>query len=90
MGGLGGHAFGSWKTTFEQKMWLRDFLPGDLEQNGLYARILTYGYRSKLESSLSSASIYDYAQTFLEVLKTARAGSQVLGHRIVIGEIFPR
>ncbi|KAF8243410.1 hypothetical protein K440DRAFT_637368 [Wilcoxina mikolae CBS 423.85] len=69
--GLGGHAFGSWKASHQQN-WLRDFLPSDLESNNLRARILTYGYDSKLVKSLCNTSIHDLSGRFLEALKNAR------------------
>ncbi len=51
-------------------MWLRDYLPSDLD--GLNARIMIYGYDSKLAKSVNRASLHDYAKQFLETLKTAR------------------
>ena len=47
--GLGGHAFGSFKQRNGSYMWLRDFLPREFPT----ARILTYGYSSKLSASES-------------------------------------
>lgn len=49
-------------------MWLRDFLPEDLPN----ARILTYGYDTKLVGSLSNARISEYAKQFLESIEDAR------------------
>lgn len=54
-------------------MWLRDYLPDAVPD----ARILTYGYDTKLQGSKSSASILDLAMSFLEVVKTARGGEKV-------------
>lgn len=73
MTGLAGHAFGSWKSRNGATMWLRDFLPEHLPT----ARILTYGYDSKLHKSDSNASIRDFAGRFLETMKTARAREKV-------------
>lgn len=32
--GLAGHAFGSWRSRGSPRMWLRDLLPKDIEDNG--------------------------------------------------------
>jgi hypothetical protein len=66
--GLAGHAFGSWKSREEQQMWLRDFLPNAIKR----ARILTYGYDTKLPGSQSSASILELSKKLLESVKTIR------------------
>jgi hypothetical protein len=52
-------------------MWLRDFLPKDL--NSEAPRIMIYGYDSALMKSRSDASIHEYARQFLEALKNARS-----------------
>jgi hypothetical protein len=76
--GLSAHAFGSWKMRGEQQdMWLRDYLPSDLEKEGLSTRIMIYGYDSKIENSLNRASLHDYATQFLEALKAARYTKEV-------------
>ncbi|KAL5349520.1 hypothetical protein ACLOAV_005815 [Pseudogymnoascus australis] len=64
--GLAGHAFGSWKPRGSPYMWLRDFLPAEIPN----ARILTYGYDTKLPGSQSTASIVDLSRKFLESVKT--------------------
>ncbi|KAF8541127.1 hypothetical protein BDD12DRAFT_633288, partial [Trichophaea hybrida] len=66
--GLGGHAFGSWKTKNGDFMWLRDALPEDVD--GL--RVLAYGFNSGLVESASIASIQSYAKEFLLGLVGAR------------------
>jgi hypothetical protein len=58
-------------------MWLRDYLPLDLERQGLSVRILIYGYDSNLVGTLSNASIHDYGKQFLEALKVARSSESV-------------
>lgn len=42
--GLGGHAFGSWKSPISDNMWLRDYLLDDLPNY----RVILYGYNTKL------------------------------------------
>jgi hypothetical protein len=54
-------------------MWLRDFLPKHVPG----ARILTYGYDSKLFKNNSNASIFEYSKNLLEALQTARANVEV-------------
>lgn len=70
--GLAGHAFGSWKAKGSADMWLRDFLPESVD-----ARILTYGYDSKLPGSQSEASITDLSKRLLESIKTTRSEEDV-------------
>lgn len=71
--GLAGHAFGSWKARGGNAMWLRDFLP----ENTPHARILTYGYDSKLLGNNSTASIREFSRNFLEALNSARVNDAV-------------
>ncbi|KAM0518998.1 hypothetical protein ACHAPE_003989 [Trichoderma viride] len=66
--GLAGHAFGSWKSKNLPHMWLRDFLP----QSVLKARVLTYGYDTKIYGSQSEESILELAKALLESIKTTR------------------
>lgn len=66
--GLAGHAFGSWRSRKSGKMWLRDIIPTDIPT----ARILTYGYDTKLVGSNSDACILDYAKQFLATVTDAR------------------
>lgn len=73
MTSLAGHAFESWQSSNRTTMWLRDLLPEYVPT----ARILTYGYDSALLGSQSNASINDFAISFLQALKTARAEENV-------------
>ncbi|KAL6831944.1 hypothetical protein V8C40DRAFT_263226 [Trichoderma camerunense] len=66
--GLAGHAFGSWKSKKKPDMWLRDFLPASIPN----ARVLTYGYNTKLPGSRSKSSILELSRKLLESIKTAR------------------
>ena len=71
--GLGGHAFGSWRSRFstecplDRPMWLRDFLP----QRFPDARIMTYGYDSNRRGS-NGANITDYRRDFIQCLRNSR------------------
>ncbi|KAF8252047.1 hypothetical protein K440DRAFT_658315 [Wilcoxina mikolae CBS 423.85] len=66
--GLAGHAFGSWRSRTQPSMWLRDFLPDMVPK----ARIMIYGYDTRLDGSNSYASIIDLAKGFLQEVKTVR------------------
>ena len=71
--GFGGHAFGSWRARFsterplDRPMWLRDFLP----QRFPNARVMTYGYDSRLRGS-NEANITDYRRGFIQCLQNSR------------------
>lgn len=54
-------------------MWLRDFLPESIPN----ARILIYGYDTKLPGSQSTASILELSRKLLESVKTIRSQQQV-------------
>ena len=65
--GLGGHAFGSFKEKGEDYMWLRDALPYDLtsdENKRPLARVMIYGYESKVAESTSVQNLVDLASSF--------------------------
>ena len=71
--GLGGHAFGSFNERSSDHMWLRDNLPVDFPE----ARVLTYGYDTKLENSRSIQDLEAIAGTFRTALKIARPKNSV-------------
>src|SRR4051794_14663894 len=73
LSGLGGHAFGSFKERKSNHMWLRDDLPNDFP----HARILIYGYDTKLEDSQSIQDLEAIAGTFRTALKIARPKDSV-------------
>ncbi|KAK2590746.1 hypothetical protein QQS21_011558 [Conoideocrella luteorostrata] len=79
--GLAGHAFESWKSRGYQDMWLRDFLPESIPN----ARILTYGYDTKLPGSQSNASIVELSRRLLESIKTTRDAARQIRPLILIG-----
>ena len=59
-------------------MWLRDFLPTSVPS----ARIMVYGYDTKLPGSQSNASILELSKKLLESVKTVRSLDQVSGEEI--------
>ncbi|KAI1391513.1 uncharacterized protein F4822DRAFT_396967 [Hypoxylon trugodes] len=79
--GLAGRAFGSWKTKSQADMWLRDFLPHSVPT----ARIMTYGYDTRLPGSYSEAAITDLSRKLLESIKTTRDETSKNRPLILIG-----
>ena len=65
--GLWSHAFSSWKDRHSSYMWLRDALPQYLPN----ARILMYGFDSKLAGSHSFQNLSDVASRFQASLRVA-------------------
>jgi hypothetical protein len=66
--GLEGHALGSFRSANGHFVWLRDALPRTIPK----ARILTYGYDTKLQGDRSKQSIGRLASVFLDALVTFR------------------
>jgi hypothetical protein len=73
LSGLGAHAFGSFKEQKGNHMWLRDAVPFDFPQ----ARVLLYGYDTRLADSQSFQDLESIASTFRTALKIARPNSPV-------------
>lgn len=68
--GLAGHAYGSWRHRSTKRMWLQDFLPGDLDGQ---ARVLVYGYDSNLQgNSRSTAGMLDFVRNLIQEIEVAR------------------
>jgi hypothetical protein len=67
--GLAAHAFGSWKSPDQPHvMWLRDFLQQDFPD----FRVLTWGYDSSLENSITTMTISSFSRQLLTAVRTAR------------------
>ncbi|RDW91018.1 hypothetical protein BP5796_02183 [Coleophoma crateriformis] len=66
--GLGGHALGSWKSPTSHNVWLRDFLPEDVED----VRVMTYGYDTDLKVGKWKNTIYDLANSMLNAVHSVR------------------
>ncbi|KAH8585637.1 hypothetical protein B0O99DRAFT_559288 [Bisporella sp. PMI_857] len=79
--GLGTHAFGTFRSPApdSSKMWLRDFLPEDVEN----IRVLLYGYNSKVDDSKSIQNVEDIAGTMLERLMNIRSATKTEGVPII-------
>ncbi|CAD6579932.1 MAG: hypothetical protein ASARMPRED_009298 [Alectoria sarmentosa] len=71
--GLAGHAFGSWSHS-RTKMWLRDYLPPKVTN----VRVLTYGYPSHLQRSMSTSNLWDHSNNLKENLLAIRSAAQVV------------
>lgn len=72
--GLGGHAMDTWTHPSTGKLWLRDFLPVTIPD----ARILTFGYASKVVGSKSVIGIMENANSLLTQLSLFRDSHKVL------------
>ncbi|KAJ4299611.1 hypothetical protein N0V90_004857 [Kalmusia sp. IMI 367209] len=77
--GLGGHAFGSFRERGGKHMWLRDALPHDLtgeDDENPFARVMVYGYDTKVAQSESIQSIEDLGTAFhSSILQLATAAA---------------
>lgn len=67
--GLGSRAFGSFRAKGDDYMWLRDSLPIDFPS----ARIMIYGYHSKVADSNSMQNIEDLSGRFLADIRRLRS-----------------
>ncbi|RPB15117.1 hypothetical protein P167DRAFT_15109 [Morchella conica CCBAS932] len=71
--GLGGHAFGSWRSRastdrpIHRPMWIRDFLPEKFPNT----RIMTYGYDSSIVNP-NRARMTEYRRDFTQNLRNSR------------------
>ncbi|KAG5753803.1 hypothetical protein H9Q70_003566 [Fusarium xylarioides] len=70
--GLGGHALGSFKEKNGRFVWLRDALPSDIPN----ARILTYGYDTKLSRSNAFQNLTDLGRALKIDLEDIRVFDQ--------------
>ena len=71
--GLGGHVFGSFKHRETGHMWLCDSLPRDLDG----ARIMMYGYDSKVPGSRSFQDLKALGTAFRATIEKLRASAAV-------------
>ncbi|KAH8889477.1 hypothetical protein GQ53DRAFT_783034 [Thozetella sp. PMI_491] len=80
--GLGSHAFGSFVHKGDRHMWLSDSLPEYIPT----ARVMIYGYQSRLQNSNSFASLDDHASalqfTLLQLLRSAEKRLVLIGHSL--------
>lgn len=80
--GLGGHAFGSFVHKANGHMWLCDSLPQDMPT----ARVMIYGYDSKLQGSSSFATLEDFAivihNTVCQLLRSTKKHLVLIGHSL--------
>ncbi|KAH0541634.1 hypothetical protein FGG08_003924 [Glutinoglossum americanum] len=59
--GLAAHAIGSWSHS-RDRMWLRDYLPKDIPN----VRVITYGYLSQLQGSMSRNILSNFSNDLTE------------------------
>ncbi|KAF8535670.1 hypothetical protein BDD12DRAFT_983186 [Trichophaea hybrida] len=70
--GMAGHAYGSWRNRESCRMWLKDFLPHDIQ----HIRVMSYGYNTNLVRSTVDDTILDYRRHFIEQLENARSSPE--------------
>lgn len=63
--GLGSHAFGSFVHKPSGHMWLSDSLPRDMR----FARVMIYGYNSRLQDGASFARLDDLGKSLITSLR---------------------
>ena len=73
--GLGGHALATWTHDSTGKLWLRDFLPRTIPN----ARIMTFGYDSRVVGSRSVIGMMENANSLLTQLSLLRNTDKVSG-----------
>ncbi|KFZ03761.1 hypothetical protein V502_10684 [Pseudogymnoascus sp. VKM F-4520 (FW-2644)] len=71
--GINGDAYRTWTDASTGKLWLRDFLPGQVPG----ARIFSFGYPSEVAFTKSKGDIKDFARSLLASLKAARVGERL-------------
>ena len=69
--GLGGDAYSTWED--EGKIWLRDFVPSHIPR----ARVMSFGYDSRVAFTKSVAGVEDLAADLLNRIKDRRRTAQV-------------
>lgn len=86
--GLDRHPYGSWKSNDRlQRMWLRDFLPGDLPQ----ARVLLYGYDARLKVQWLANNMESFTTTLRSSVERLRKTDEVrksLIESVNIGDVM--
>lgn len=68
--GLNGHHEKTWTEELSQYNWLRDSFTG--AQKSITARVMSFAYNAKVQSSKSTADIFDFATQLLECLLAQR------------------
>ena len=69
--GLGGHWEKTW-THENGKLWLRDFLPSQLQDANVNARVMSFGYNSDTFTSKAVTGIDQEATILLDRLEGSR------------------
>ena len=81
--GLGGDVYKTW-THDNGKLWLRDFLPGDLPG----ARVFTYGYNSTFIFSRDTGTLREYARALLEDIRCERTPLEVYKNQYTMWKYY--
>ncbi|KAK2591873.1 hypothetical protein QQS21_010424 [Conoideocrella luteorostrata] len=80
--GLGSHAIGGFKAKSTGKVWLRDFLPDDINRIAA-TRIMTYGYDSAVTEPNAKYSIKGLAKAFLDSYRAFREATNTSRRPII-------
>ncbi len=79
--GLTGHAWNTFTTSevvdkradrIREHNWLRDSLPGLLEQQKIYSRVMSFGYNADVWMTKSVADLDDPVRDLLHYLEVER------------------
>lgn len=79
--GLTGHAWNTFTTSevadkragrTKEYNWLRDCLPGLLEEQGIYSRVMSYGYNADFWMTTSVANLDSLVGNLLNYLQLER------------------
>ena len=80
--GLGGHWDETW-TGKANRNWLRDFLPRQLRDAGITARIMSFGYDSHTAFTKAVVDIEDIADMLLDRVEGRRESEQERSRRLI-------
>ena len=67
--GLTGHALGTWTHQKSQKLWLKEFLPHDIEDK---ARVMTFGYDTSSFTKALKSNTFVVGEELLNLLLDKR------------------
>jgi hypothetical protein len=81
--GLGGH----WKSTFtgaSDKLWLRDFLPNQLDNAHIKCRVMSFGYHSRTVFAKAVTDIDDVAARLLDCINGGRQSTEEKARPLIL------
>ena len=81
--GLGGHWESTW-TGASGKLWLRDFLPGQLNDAGIQSRIMSFGYDSQTIFTQVATDIDGATAAFLNQINGQRLSAEKKARPLIL------